>query len=629
MRVAAGTHQTGRMDQPVASMQCASMQCASLWFVPAAVAAARVRLAEGHPLTVAIMTRARAAADNPAAAHSIGGAAAVALIDRDATVARSLADRLIATSTAPQDLGLAHRGLQLAVTHECAGPLLDATRQAGLRAAAADVVIRLRSATSTLNPHAVQNNWWGVTHGGALLAALVADHADDHAEEIRWALGRCLAFCQHVGAAGLYHEGLGYQLYTLSHLLPALAAADHRGLLDLRQECPWIMRLAESLFAFTSLRPTISDSSEPASGHGMMLSWNDAGFGWPSSNVSPLMLAYADPTRRGVLGRWSAQLEGECATSGDLYAGWEGWPFALVMPPGGETRSFARLRTHVSDPRQGLAVFRDRWHDGDDALLGCYARSTHAGGHSQDDGGSVRLMALGHDWIIGGGQARGAACWQSVVTPVEPAATPPRKAGLGAVIWDERTPGGGVFGMDLRRVSLAYHERYCALAGDGLLGVPVVAALLDLIDDHLGRAWTWRITIPLQITCSFADDGAGFTLWAADGTQAVCRFPGQVPLGLRLEECPASARTFANGHHTQYPQRTVIAADFPAQPHLAIMAVFTIARAQPPAVSLTHGLDIAIGDTVWQRPFSAAVPAGYDLSRGGTLSRWPSGRPAD
>jgi hypothetical protein len=295
------------------------------------------------------------------------------------------------------------------------------------------------------------------------------------------------------------------------------------------------------------------------------------------------------------------------------------------MPPEGPAAALDGLRRHVCDHRQGLTVFRDRWHDGDDALLGCYARSTHIGGHSHDDGGSVRLMALGHDWILGGGQARGDAAWQSVVTPDEmvPEA---RKAGLGAVIWDESTDSGGIFGMDLRRVSSAYHERYVALAGNGRLGVPAAVTLLDLIDDHLGRTWTWRITYEPGLRLDLDADGAGFRLCAADGTMAACRFLGQIPDGICGEGTPASKRTFSNGVTTAYHSRPVVAARFASRPHLAIQVAVVVHRGETPVIAAAGGADVAIGGRMWTRPFSAAVPAGYDLVRAGTLARWPDGR---
>lgn len=591
----------------------------NLWFDAAGMAEVRRRAAAGHALTRGILARCRAEAD-PTGPRGIGALAAIALAEADAAAADRLAEHLLSTSAYRQDLGLAHRCLQLAIAHECCAGLWDDRRRDAIRAQAAALVGQLRHRTSSHNPHAVQNNWWGVTHGGALLAALIGGGE----EEVRWALGRCLAFCQHFGPAGLYHEGLGYQLYTLSHLLPALTAAHGRGLVDLAEACPWLPRLAESVFAATSPRPAVTDSTEPASGYGMMLSWNDAGLAWGSGIVSPLMLAWAEPTRRPALAAWSLALEG--GPQGGWWGEWEGWPIALALPPDAWLAATAEakpLRRHVCDSRQGLAIFRDRWQDGDDAVLGCYARTSHAGGHSQDDGGSVRFMALGHDWIIGGGQNRPDAAWQSVVIP---AARGRRKAGLGAVLWDEASPDGGVFAMDLRKVSDSYHERYIALAGNGRLGQPAVVALLDLIDDHLDRAWTWRITHPADLVLSLDADGRGFALQADDGALARFRFLGAAPTAIRRESTPASRRTYSNGVAKDYPPRPVVAADFAPAPHLAILVGIAVGRGDVPVPTSAGGVDIAIGGQIWTRPFSVAVPTTFNLDRAGTLSRWADGR---
>jgi hypothetical protein len=596
----------------------------SLWFSPPAIEAARGRHAAGDKLSLAVMAKARIACCDTADPNFVGGAAAVALIDQDRLVAERLADHLISHPAISQDLGFGHYGMQLAVASACCHALWDEARMALIRSAAAAVVRRLRHAPSSHNPHAVQNNWWAITHSGALLAALVAHPASDHHEDIRWALGRLRAFCQHFGDAGLYHEGLGYQMYTLSHLLPALTAADALGLFDLRRDQPWIARLAESLYICTSPRPAMSDSTGPAQGHGMMLSWNDAGLAWGSFNISPLMLAYAEPERQPALAAWFAGLEGPDVPQSTCCAAWEGWPFALVFNPLADHNDAGPggLRTHVTDRRQGLAVFRDRWQDGNDAVLGAYARTTQIGGHSQDDGGSVRFMAEGHDWVIGGGQARGEACWQSIVMPT--VGDPKRKAGLGAVIWDEETPEGGTFAMDLRKVSQAYHERYVAMHR-AEAGRPTCLAMLDLIDDHLDRAWTWRATCEPGLQVLADDDGGGFLLIAADGKQAHWRFLGQRPLRLRMERTPDSRRTFSNGVTTDYPGRPVIAADFPPTKHLAIYAVLTVAASGASSARLAQGVAVEFSGSVWERPFLAAVPAAYDLLQGGTLSRWADG----
>jgi hypothetical protein len=598
------------------------------WFSASDLAAARRRLAAGDPHTVRLASLARADASDPAAERHLAGCCVVVCLDADPQAATRAFDHLMAQPIPPQDLGLAHRGMQLALAMACCRPVWSSAQRTAIAAEADAVVGRLRHTLSSHNPHSVQNNWWGVTHAGAFMAAWAAHGvAGDRSEELLWALGRILAFSQHFGSAGLYHEGLGYQMYTLSHLLPALVAAGRLGLADLSEACPWLPRLAESLFIATSPRPAISDSAAGSDGHGMILSWNDAGLAWGACNVTPLMLSAADPARVGALRWWSQRLDGHLVPGGTLAAGWHGWIFDLFHHPFAAEAVPAQgvLRRHVTDHRQGLAVFRDRWRDGEDAVLGCYARTTHIGGHSQDDGGSVRFMALGHDWIIGGGQARGAGRWQSIVMPATAEGATERKAGLGAVIWDEETADGGVFGMDLRRVSDAYHERYVAMAGNGSTGVPVALAMLDLVDDHLDRDWVWRITCMPSMEIAIDPDQAGFSLRAADGAIAQVRFLGQLPATMRLERTPDSKRTFSGGETVAYPGRPVVAATFARRTHLAIHAVMTVGRGTPVAAQAGSGVDVSIGGRLWARPYSLAVPADYDLVGAGTLSRWPDG----
>lgn len=599
-----------------------------LWFRADQVEAARRRWWSGDVFVHGILRRAHAARERTDR-DQIGALAVIALVESSVSAAQALVDLLAGTTLPAQDLGVAHLGLQVAVAQDCCRGLIDDSRSQTLRETADAVLARLRSAPSSHNPHAVQNNWWGVVHGGALLAALCADHHGDHDEQIRWALGRCRAFSQHFGPAGLYHEGLGYELYTLSHLLPALAAADQRGLIDLAGECPWVRSLAHSLYAATVPAPSPPESADDTSGAGLLLSWNDAGLSWWSGIVSPLALHYADPLRRPALRAWSRRLEGPDSPDPHAYGAWEGWPFAVVLDDERDDLApMPDLPRRVSDSRQGLGIFRDRWRDGDDTVLGCYARATHIGGHSHDDGGSIRLSGLGRPWIIGGGQARASNQWQSVAAPEIRDQRAGHRSGNGAVIWDEVTAGGGVYGMDLRKVSGAYHERYVSLAGDGHLGIPAAVAMLDCIDDHLDRSWTWRLTFCAALDLTFDDDGLGFALAAHDGTMAQCRFLGTAPQFLRRETCPESERTFSNGQRVRYPCRPVVAVDFAPTEHLVIYAAIVLTRGQRIPISRAQGADLRIGAALWHRPFSHAVPVDYDCLSGGTLSRWPAGRPA-
>lgn len=617
----------------------------TLWLRPADRHRLRARLAAGEPTVAGIAALARAQAARPAAEvlvrdparpaashlavlgdRHLAGCAVAALLDDDAAAAgRALAYWLWWTEPwNPSGLGAAAQALHGAVAWECCAPLWT---PAG-RAAAADRLARLHRGFREINqgnPHAVTNNWWGVTHAGALLAALAAHGepgadgaAHDLAEGIAWARGRLDAFACHFGDAGLYHEGLGYQGYTASLLLPALLA-DGAPLLPRH---PGLARMGSSLYAAGALLPTVRDDAGadagPA-GFGMALSWNDAGLGWGQDATAAAVLALAPEADRAGL-RWMYDRLSGVAGPGCFAPGMAGWFFTLLAYPFDHPAAPDALPRHVRDARQGLVLLRDRYRDGDDCLLGVYAKATHVGGHAQQDAGSVRLIALGHQWIVGGGQARGQRAWQSTCSPLPPA----QPDGCGALIWDEPMAGGGAVGIDLRRVSGGYHERYVALHAAGA-GAPVALALLDQIDDHLAREWEWTSTFLPGYDGDLHPDGAGFTLRAADGARLDARFLAAKPRTLERREMPGSRRSFSSGGTVAYPGRPFIAATFAPAPRLAIYVAMTVTRGEAPPIALGEGVDLRIGAHRWRRPFGAAVPEAYRPGISGGLCRSPAG----
>jgi len=623
-----------------------------LWLDPDLRARLRRHLAEGEPTVIGIaaLARAQAARDpatvlvrdprRPSASHGpvqgdryLAGCAVTALLDADAGAARlALAYFLWWTEPwNPSDLGAAAQALHGAVAWDCCAPLWTAAE----RTAVADRLASLHHGFREVNPgnpHTVTNNWWGVTHSGALLAALAAHGqpgADgavhDLSEGIAWARGRLDVFAGHFGDAGLYHEGLGYQGYTCSLLLPALLA-DGGPLLSRH---PGLTRMGASLYATAALLPTLRDDDMGgADGFGMCLSWNDAGLGWGQDATQALVMALAPSAQRAGL-RWLFdRLSGVAGPSGSagpsgFAPGMAGWFFTLFAYPFAipARAPDGILPRHVRDARQGLVVLRDRYQDGDDAILGVYAKATHVGGHAQQDAGSIRLIALGHQWIVGGGQARSDRAWQSVCAPPADGARPD---GCGALIWDEPTARGGAVGIDLRRVSQGYHERYVALDAGGA-GVPVALALLDQIDDHAGRPWEWTLTFLPGYVCELHADGAGFTVRAGDGARLDARFLCARPATLSFRETPASTRTYSSGGTVAYPGRPFIAAAFGPAPRLAVYVAMTVTRGDPPALALGEGVDVRVGSQLWQRPFGEAVPATFQPGRSGGLCQAPAG----
>jgi hypothetical protein len=173
---------------------------------------------------------------------------------------------------------------------------------------------------------------------------------------------------------------------------------------------------------------------------------------------------------------------------------------------------------------------------------------------------------------------------------------------------------------------VAYAERWVAVDYSERVGPWIVIALLDLLDDHLGRAWDWNLSFESGLECEPLDGRAGFDLRAADGARFRALFMGARPETLRVSRMPDSTRTFQNGRVRDYPGGPCVQAVFAARMNLGIYAIISIGREAPPAVVGGNGLALRIGTRDWERPFGAAIPAEFRLGESGTLCRYPSGR---
>lgn len=508
---------------------------------------------------------------------------------------------------------------------------------------AADWLARLAQSFRVLdgrgNPHTVGNNWWAVTHSGALLAAIAA-HGEvgadgqryDLSEEIAWARGRLLAFCGHFGDAGLYHEGFGYQFYTLTYLLPALYALRLLDGTDVRAWFPGLQQMPGSLLATVATRWAHSDredeQDQDCQDWGAMLSWNDAGLNWPSCGAEAFFFDLAPRAQLGAVREMIDRLEGLKSPLPRFASRFGGLFFmALLYPFEVPAEDPEGCLPHaVLDSRQGLAVFRNHYRDQEDVILGVYARTTHVGGHSQQDAGSVRLMGLGEDWIIGGGQARPAATYQSVVTVDDPKPeTKYQQQGL--ILWYEPRAGGGCVGLDLRKVHASYSERYVALETEDTPGVVACFALLDLIDDHrMDRTWHWNLTFEPSLRFEIHSDQSGFTLRGQNQTFFLARFLHARPERFQCLEMPASQRTFSSAGQVCYRSRPYLRATFARQKHLAIYLAALIGRGSEPAwPQAAEGVGWRVGEWIWKRPFGAAVAPEFRPGASGGMCRYPSG----
>lgn len=521
-----------------------------------------------------------------------------------------------------QDLGKAHVALAGAVLFDACAPLWSAAVLRQWGEALCDRAASLFS-ISPANPHAIANNWWAVTHSGLYVAAAalnaagfgdrpVAGRTVGEVEE--WAWQRLDAFLGQIGEAGAFHEGLGYQDYACAYLLPAVLLRRNRSTIDPLECFPGLRRMAELIFCSGMEGPKLDDATGTRTGWGRQLSWNDAGLGWSENAVPLLALLCADAQQQpALLAMWNrlSGYERPCRTVvrrfGALFFQ------AAYYPDGMHPEDPEAVLPHViCDRKQGLWMARNRYQDSLDAVAGAYARASHPGGHSQNDAGSIRFSALGWDWVLGGGQARPAAEWQSVVTSSDPEPEP----GCGAVLWQ----AGTVFAMDLRKVHVGYSERYVSLYAQG----PVALGVLDLVDDHRDdRDWIWNLTFSPEHKLTIPPDHSGFLLTAPDATTLAVHFLGTRPLSLSCVVSPASSRTYSNGRRVDYPGRPCVKAFFPRVKPLNIYAVLTASPPGHPAPAprLVGGTGIAWGDDIWERPFGLALAS--ELAPGSIRTQCP------
>jgi len=471
------------------------------------------------------------------------------------------------------------------------------------------------------NPHVVTNNWWMITHGGCLLACIAVDGEAgengpiDLADLKAWAFERYKAFCHVFGSAGLYHEGSGYIAYTLSALMPALVAVERHLDPHFLEEFPQLRRSLVSMLIGTA---TFShqDNGAQREGFGSSLQWNDAGRGALALNPCLPAMEVTHGKWRGAVREWFDRLVGVKGRN-EWVCSYRGLPLAVALYPFSTTPEDPDkvLPRWTVDQRQGLGMWRERWGDGSETVLGWYARSTHAGGHSQDDAASIRMMSLGRTWICAGGQARAKAEWQSVFTHAD-MADRPKPAPMAHLTCSHLEDTAGVVGMDTRKSLGAYSERYLSWRTD--LGFPLVLATLDTLDDHRDPPldWQWNLSFPRDLQGLIDEDGNGFQLVDPERGTLHGRFLIDVPSSLEIAEMPPSSRTYSNGKKVDYPGDFFVRARFNGVKEGRVLAVMVLTPPETaaPHMHLVHP-DLILGDKQWRSPFSPAILKSVNLAQ--------------
>ncbi len=560
-----------------------------LWFSSRDVPALRRRASRGwhREVAAAALALAERPAPGPATPESLylaveSSALAFTLTGRRRH-ARRAAEAAVRLLADPVDSDLRRSLLLLGacVAYDLTGAGWSPAERRAVAAGAGELARRLASTTLCPgNPDNPFNNWWGVTHSSAALAALCFLPEDPAlAPLLAQEDERVRTYLLNYGDAGHYYEGTGYGFYALSHWAPYVLAARRVLGRDPADLAPGIAALPRLAHALTVARPKLNDSDDPAfaPGRGMRVAWNDDGGQWPAHGTPALLLALAPARDRAGL-RWLHDRLGGARGDRSGAAPARGLLWEFLFCPARAAARAPRGPRFVHDRRTGLVVFRDRYRDGDDCVFAAYAKSYHGGGHAQEDLGSWRFQGLGAGWAQAGGQAKAAARFQCVVTRDGR----PNDGRHGQVSYLAPGPHGGSVSLRLGPASgTKLWDRHFAVDYSGASGADAVVALADECWHDAEAEWTWSLCFerPLEFTALPGENG--FALAGPAGARLVVRFAAPARLALAVHEGAPSERRFSGGGHRVYPGARYVAATVRGR-RVDFLAVATLQRGDAP-----------------------------------------------
>ncbi len=172
-------------------------------------------------------------------------------------------------------------------------------------------------------------------------------------------------------------------------------------------------------------------------------------------------------------------------------------------------------------PGQGWYCFRNRWLDGDDAVVQVFAKAQRVNDFSPANAGAWRVLALGREWVVGPRDHDGARRTESVV--LLPDRQDLNDQACGKVTWSSTRPdGSGGVTIDLDQVYAStrvvgkgraplYSELGSVLLADNLVpsgisgqrafavdfsgkcGAPVLLAVLDDVRGDPNSLWLHQV----------------------------------------------------------------------------------------------------------------------------------------
>lgn len=518
--------------------------------------------------------------------------------------------------TNDSDLGRAALAMNTTIISQFLRPVWSGEQNAEVLRYLRDIAVALQEVRQG-NPDNPFNNWYGVTHSAAGLAALAARETFPEMNELlALEKERIRSYLCNYSETGYYYEGTGYGGYAFSQWGPFVLAVRHTEGEDLGDVSPGISGMLATTLMMTTARAYVSDvdSTEPEPPRvGMRINWNDSGNGAMGVGLTLLMMAFAPANEIAAARSMFDQLFGKQGDNSWLETG-RFFPqlFTLCYYPSttAPQRPDAVFPRTLLDKRAGLALFRNRYKDGDDCVLGVYARTYHGGGHKHDDLGSWRLQGLGGGWSQAGGQAKPKGHYNCTILKNGAIWSKENKgqSKQGQISYYAPQPdGSGTIALRLGRCYAAtLVDRYFAVDYSGRSGAAATLANYDVLWDEAEVEWTWSLCYERNLLYAADDDGRGFTLrHPEDDAHLRARFvlPAE-DFTLTHHPGEKSERTFSNGRHVAYHPAPYITATRRAA-RTAFFVVMTLQRDEAPAVTASgEGLDTVAtvgGAKVWMQ----------------------------
>ncbi len=363
--------------------------------------------------------------------------------------------------------------------------------------------------------YAIESNWMGVRYGAVLLAALVNDDwkANDKLKSrllpFEWDANKRLGehIAVNINPNGWNTESLSYFSYNWTFVAPALIAWQNRigaARYSIEQNVP---NAVNSLWAYSTATVAIPGTSSKV----MQPDFSDDD---PMSSyfLYPIGLKLLPETQKPALLWMLNYLSGPdtWANDGEQLFYNILWTPENIQP---ENPAKSGWLTYL-DADQGMALFRNRFQDGNDIVAGFTATAKRVRGHQGFDNLGFRILGLGSIWAVGAGrtdQVAGHTC----LFPVSDITNHSGKNGvLGKVIETRfESDGSGMMTASGSCMGVANHVRTFQADYSGKSGAEAVF----IITDRSENGKIWRMNSPEFNELRINPDG--FTLVSQDGAE--------------------------------------------------------------------------------------------------------------